>query len=355
MFRSRAARPWLVALAGATAALWLAGADAVRWRTLETPAVDPSSLPTLDGAAGEARGFARVALEPRTPVAGERRFVRVRARLERAAPGDGASSTAFVPSAAAAERPPALAVLRLLDDDGALLDWRSFALARPGAPASAGELVLGVPPAARALRLGLVVRAGAAPWRVAAVDVAVVAVGPAYFGVLGLVCAAFVALGATLGVFAVRRAGAAAALPGALVLCALVVGVALSEAAPWWGVAGLARRVGAHLPGEAPVDVRALFGYGHLVAFAALGFAAAALRRRLGTDLAETVAFLALVALASEALQRHLVDRTASAADLRLDAAGACLGLLAGGAAGAVARRRRARDARRVSSRERVR
>ena len=59
-----------------------------------------------------------------------------------------------------------------------------------------------------------------------------------------------------------------------------------------------------------------------------MGIVAAALRRQLGAGRATTVLALVTLALASEALQRHLPDRTPSLHDLGIDLAGIGVGLL---------------------------
>ena len=79
---------------------------------------------------------------------------------------------------------------------------------------------------------------------------------------------------------------------------------------------------------------------GHVIVFALLAGALGALRRRLRLERATLVVGLAALAAATEALQRHLPDRTPAAADLAADVAGIGLGLLCARAASRLRRSR---------------
>ena len=90
---------------------------------------------------------------------------------------------------------------------------------------------------------------------------------------------------------------------------------------------GLLDALDGPLPWIAELPLGSLFGAGHAAAFAALAVVAAALRRPMGATRWQAAALLALVALASEALQRHLPDRSPSVEDLVMDLTGAGLGV----------------------------
>ena len=141
-----------------------------------------------------------------------------------------------------------------------------------------------------------------------------------------------------LGVAALRAFGVAcddrlarSAALGALGI--VVVGTGASAHLP---ASGLLEAMRAGIDALAGGNARAaglVWDSGHVIVFALLAGTLGALRRRLRLERATLAVGLAALAAATEALQRHLPDRTPAAADLAADVAGIGLGLLCAHAA----------------------
>ncbi len=107
----------------------------------------------------------------------------------------------------------------------------------------------------------------------------------------------------------------------------VVVGTGASAHLP---TAGLLRTIHAGIALVTGGDARAahlVWNSGHVIVFALLACALGALRRRLRLERTTLVAGLVALAAATEALQRHLPDRTPAVGDLAADLAGIVIGL----------------------------
>ncbi len=318
----------------ATFALWLAGDPRIAWRTLAVAA--PVSL-------GDA---------PTARVDGNRAFAsldgaetRAQARFDAPLPAEVASALA---------RGDAVYIdadVSVRPEDGTAPDARATAMARRALSTldayagderlardvfglvstrghSEGSGILRLPPDTGRVRLRFVVYGGAGAYRFTAEPVRFLARPAGHAWWMGAIGAAWVGLGLALLVWCVRRVGAASVLAGAAAVGVVLVGVSLSESAPWPNSAWLLAELARPFPALAGVDSTLVFKTGHFGAFLLVGAAVWTLRPRPAVGAAEAAAFVLMLALASESLQRHLVDRTASLRDVIIDLSGAACGVV---------------------------
>ena len=137
---------------------------------------------------------------------------------------------------------------------------------------------------------------------------------------------------AALGTLALRALGAARGRAGprriALGALALVViGTGASAHLPGGDLLHALRTGIAAAAGGDERAANLVWESGHVITFALLAGALGGLRRQLRLERATLLAGLVGLALATEALQRHLPDRTPAASDLMANLAGIALGL----------------------------
>ena len=315
-----AVRRFLAAAALATLALWAAGAERVGFAPIAMPA--PRGTPVGDAT--------EVVIEAST----QRRVASFEVPLPT---GAGAGAAVFAATSISLETLGAPAGGERAHAGFATLDarrgderltWRPFAYLDRGARGTAGTALLALPLGTDIVGLRFVARPGAGRLRLRAAPVRLLVRRSGWRWWTAGLGLCWAALGAAFARRCARRAGTAATLACLGALGFVTVGVSLSESAPFPGAEWLLGHVVRPLPELGGVDVRALFKGGHFAAFLLAAAAAAAARRRLGASAAETLAALALLALASESLQRHLLDRTASLVDVAIDGAGIACGLL---------------------------
>ena len=147
--------------------------------------------------------------------------------------------------------------------------------------------------------------------------------------------------GAIVGSLVRRARGRSALLLGG-VLAVLVTGVALSQSGVAAAVVPLTTALAAWLPGVATPSAGLLLEGGHVLGFGVLVFALLTVRSALGLNVFGVLVLGFLLALATEALQRHRPDRAPELGDIGVDAIGLSLGLLAWAAFALRSRRRRA-------------
>ena len=169
-----------------------------------------------------------------------------------------------------------------------------------------------------------IVRGAAYPLATAGLGLCWLALGVAASRALGVACDGRLARSAALGALGlvVIGTGASTHLPASGLLPAMRAGI------------------GTVTGGDARL-ASLLWDSGHVIVFALLAGALGALRRRLRLERTTLLVGLVALAAATEALQRHLPDRTPAVADLAADLAGIGIGLLCARAGAGLRHRRR--------------
>ena len=339
--RAAAAAVRVAIVACATLALWALGDPRVVWAPAGADPFAPFDAP--------------VTVEARDAHASDARRVVLPSELGGATHVALRATVAFEPATATTPwGRPAFVRVRFVDLQAAgaetVLGRPAFASTRPRAAPTAVRGVGALPAGTDALDVQLVALRGTGAVRYERVGVELVHRRGGYLAAAAALGALWLALGVALARACLARAGAPALAAGAAALGIIVGGVSLSESVSVPGLAWL-RAAGADaLPALSDASGFALFKAGHFLAFALAGAVAAGVRVALGATRTETIALLALVACASEALQRHLPDRSARLSDVGIDLAGALLGFAltaaALGALRALVRRRRAGSSR---------
>ena|GEM_PF-1911784 len=214
-------------------------------------------------------------------------------------------------------------------NDEERLAWHVFSPIHPRQAVIQEAGTLLIPEEADRLTLRFHVRPGAGTFRFEAEPVRVIVRSSVYPTVVIATSLAWAVLAIALFACLWRRAGPLPTLAAFVTLTAVAIGVSVSEAAPLHGFQRIASWV-ASLGTRVPGGLLGLFKGGHLLVFLGVGLAAALCRRILSASLPETLIALLLLACASESVQRHLDDRTATITDVLIDLGGATLGLALG-------------------------
>jgi len=220
--------------------------------------------------------------------------------------------------------------------------WRVFGEVLAGRREVSSGGFMPIPAHADRLSVSFRTRPGTGRFRFATEPVRLMVRDPAYPAIVVATALVWTVLAAALLSCLWRRSGALRAAGALGVLAAVTIGVSVSEATPLQGLrpaADLIASVATRVPG----GMLGLFKAGHLLVFLGVGAVAGLCRPTLGASLMQTALALLLLACASEALQLHLVDRTAAPLDVAIDLTGALSGLVAVQAVTKVRRRAGAR------------
>ena len=221
--------------------------------------------------------------------------------------------------------------LRFADGAGETLGYVTLLQFGGLAPASAFEQVAAVPTASEQVELFLAANTVGA-WRLERLSVEAVRGAPRYRYALGALGIAWTALLlVSLGTMARRGRWRSGALL-AVALTVLLLSVALVQPLVRAAAAPVMSALTALLPATSLPTSTALLKIAHAVGFSVLVVTLLVMRRATGLGVRGAIALASLLAVGTEALQRHHPGRSADLADIGIDLLGIGVGALAWGA-----------------------
>lgn len=238
----------------------------------------------------------------------------------------GRIATERVPTRAPPERSAAF-IVWFLDAAGTPFGYATVASLTGDHDRREVERVLDVPRRAERLVVALLGRSTDGAFALEAVSARSVSRTAAYAGALAALALGWTGYAIGLARWLSARLPRAATLGVGGLLAAVLVGVLMPEGISGRLVLPLYYRAVERLDAERFVPLALLYKGGHFVFFFALAAVLSACAPRLEVSRAHLLVALSLLALATEALQRHLTDRTARLEDVAIDVAAISLGI----------------------------
>jgi len=222
---------------------------------------------------------------------------------------------------------PATAILEAMRGDERVAWDVGKGLAR-GKRSTSFDLELRIPSDADALRLTYFVRQLSGPHSFASQSLKVTKPGPWYLPAVFIACALWIAVAIDLSALLHRQIGARGLLIAGICLGGIIVSVTLLDVSRLFQRTQLAELFRENTSLLSSVGISSIAKLGHFVMFSILGAAMWLGRARLELTALQLLIALILFAIASEASQLHLVDRTGKPADVLIDMVGAGTGIL---------------------------